>query len=200
MNSGPKHPPHLAPHGPSPKDAPHSNTLLPTPLTMPPRIEFRHPIESQTTYPPMVPVPAQESPFLHRVMDISQRWVQQEWLCIEAIKQQGHGKHSASRISDAISEARLTPANLAKTLDNISITTLKRELSKLGAAPPGQIIKQARIAFAKHLLIHTRLPIQDVAQRAGYMNHQYFSALFREEADCVPTTFRNKHQRKTGQG
>lgn len=146
-------------------------------------------------YPPMAPVATPKSPFLARVYDLTCRWVQDEWITIDAIKRDTtRGGRSSQQ---AISETRLTLDNLAKRLDNISQATLLRELKKLNAPSPGEIIRVTRLHFARHLLIHTRMLVRDVALRAGYDNERHFSERFIREFGCRPSDFRRRHIEQT---
>lgn len=156
---------------------------------------FDVPAGDKLPYPRMEPVAAPESPFLARIYDLTCHWVQEEWLIIDAIKRDTarSGKSSAH----AIGEARLTLDNLAKRLDNISQATLLRELRKLNAPPPGEIIRVTRLHFARHLLIHTRMLVRDVALRAGYDNERHFADMFAREFKCKPSAFRRNHVRDT---
>lgn len=156
---------------------------------------FKIPGEDTPPYPPMAPVATPKSPFLARVYDLTCRWVQEEWLAIDAIKRDTARGAKASL--QAIQETRLTLDTLAKRLDNISQATLLRELRKLNAPPPGEIIRITRLHFARHLLIHTRLLVRDVALRAGYDNERHFSERFIREFGCRPSDFRRRHVAQT---
>ena len=131
------------------------------------------------------------SVFLTRIHEVVWRWVQSEWIAINNIKHEAaiRGKSQAV-CRRAIADIRLTPVNLAKRLDNISEATLRRELQKCGASTPGGIIRRARLAFGKHLLAHTRMPVRDVALRSGYADARHFAILFKEEEGCRPLEFR----------
>ena len=143
----------------------------------------------------MDPVATPKSPFLSRVYDLTCRWVQEEWLVIDAIKRDT--SRGAKSSLQAIREARLTLDNLAKRLDNISQATLLRELKKLNAPPLGEIIRITRLHFARHLLIHTRMLVRDVALRAGYDNQRHFAERFAREFGCRPSEFRKRHVEQT---
>lgn len=156
---------------------------------------FKKPAEDKPAYPPMPPIAVPKSPFLARVYDLTSRWVQEEWIAIDAIKRDMSKSGKASQL--AIEETRLTLNTLSKRLDNISQATLLRELKKLNAPPPGEIIRVTRLHFARHLLIHTRLLVRDVALRAGYDNERHFSERFIREFGCRPSDFRRQHVEQT---
>lgn len=156
---------------------------------------YKLPAESTQAYPPMEPLMVTASPFLTRVYELISKWVQEEWLIIDAIKRDM--TRSGKSTNAAIEESRLTLNNLAKRLDNISQATLLRELRKLNAPAPGEIIRLTRLTFARHLLIHTRLLVRDVALRAGYDNERHFSEMFIREFSMRPSHFRRAHVQQT---
>lgn len=156
---------------------------------------YKRPAEDTPPYPPMEPVARPESPFLTRVYELTSSWVQEEWLIIDAIKRGTTRTGRSAQV--AIKESRLTLDTLASRLDNISQATLLRELRKLNAPPPGEIIRITRLTFAKHLLIHTRLLVREVALRAGYDNERHFSEMFAREFKQTPSSFRKTHVQQT---
>lgn len=153
---------------------------------------FRLPADDSTLFPRM-PLPERSgNAFLDRINDLALRWIQEEWIVIDAlVRETRKGKHGASLV-EAIAESRLTPDNLAKRLDNISPATLRRNLKHLNGDTPGDLIRRARIAFAQHLLIHTRLLIRDIALRAGYSSEKSFSRTFLQETGQSPRQFRQQ--------
>lgn len=156
---------------------------------------FKYPADDTRPYPPMEPVERPDSPFLARVYELTCAWVQEEWIIIDGIKRDtGRSGKSSQAV---IQESRLTLDTLAKRLDNISQATLLRELKKLNAPSPGEIIRITRLTFAKHLLIHTRMLVRNVALRAGYDNERHFAEMFIREFKCRPSDFRRQHVKQT---
>lgn len=133
------------------------------------------------------------APFLARIHLFVLHWVQEEWAAIEKIKQDASKHGWTAHRKTALAEAKLTIPNLASRLDNISEATLRRELKKLKAPSPGDIIRNARMAYAKHLLTHTRILIREVGARAGYADQRHFSAIFYEVTSMSPSDFRKAH-------
>ena len=181
----------LAPGAAASNDASRPSGIDSAPMSKP----FKLPAGDTPPYPPMDPIATPKSPFLARVYDLTCRWVQEEWLAIEAIKRDP--SRGAKSYVHAIKETRLTLNTLAKRLDNISQATLLRELRKLNAPPPGEIIRVTRLHFARHLLIHTRMLVRDVALRAGYDNERHFSERFVMEFGCRPSEFRKRNVEQT---
>ncbi|KRG16290.1 hypothetical protein ACA30_00795 [Virgibacillus soli] len=53
-------------------------------------------------------------------------------------------------------------------------------------------LQRVRMEKAKHLLIHTELPISTVSLECGYANFSYFSTLFKNSTNLNPKEFRKK--------
>ncbi len=182
----------LAPIKGHSKDAAISDTsIAPMPKS------YKRPAQDTPPFPPMEPIVSPTSPFLARVYELTRHWVEEEWLILDAIKRDASCNGKNTTHHTAIKESRLTLDNLANRLDNISKATLFRELQKLNAPPPGEIIRITRLHFARHLLIHTRMLIRDVAQRAGYDDDRHFAQMFTREFGCRPSDFRRTHVSKT---
>lgn len=157
---------------------------------------YKPPAHATPAFPPMEPITSPASPFLARVYELTRLWVQEEWTTIDAIKRDA-ARTGKAGAANAINECRLSLDNLAKRLDNISKATLLRELKKLNAPPPGEIIRITRLHFAKHLLIHTRMLVRDVADRAGYDDDRHFAEMFSREFKCRPSDYRRTHVEQT---
>ncbi|MBA3846045.1 MAG: helix-turn-helix transcriptional regulator [Planctomycetes bacterium] len=53
-------------------------------------------------------------------------------------------------------------------------------------------LAEARIAQAKDLLLHSQMPLKDVARACAFANEQYFSAVFRKLTGTTPGAFRGR--------
>lgn len=129
-------------------------------------------------------------PFLQRVLLIIQEWIEDEWETREAVRLEaaalGWNIERASRYRDSI----LTTPGLASRVDGMSEAKLRRELEKLEAPPPGELIRKARIRYAARLLVETRLLVKEVAHHAGYDNEKHFTDAFRAEHGTTPSDYR----------
>lgn len=136
------------------------------------------------------PPPPREDPFLQRVLLVIHEWVEDEWRAREAIRNEaaalGWNAERAARYRDCI----LTTTTLSLRIDGMSEATFRRELAKVGAATPGELIRRARLAFAAKLLVETRLRVTQVAKRAGYASQKHFSAAFSAEHGLTPSEYR----------
>ncbi|MGD9803397.1 MAG: helix-turn-helix transcriptional regulator [Hyphomicrobiaceae bacterium] len=130
------------------------------------------------------------APFFRRVHEVLSQWIAGEWEAREAIRREAmvHGWNDARR--RAYDDAMLTAQNLARAIDNISLTKLRRELGKIGAPSPGHLIREARIQYAKHLLVTGRLLVREVALRAGYGKERHFTEVFTAAVGVTPSEYR----------
>ncbi|WP_286886284.1 helix-turn-helix domain-containing protein [Aneurinibacillus sp. UBA3580] len=55
-----------------------------------------------------------------------------------------------------------------------------------------QLVTTIRIKEAQRLLLDTKLSVQEVAERAGFINANYFSKIFKEKTGLTPRMFRNR--------
>lgn len=133
---------------------------------------------------------APEDPFVSRVRRVVEVWVAREWndmmRHIEAAKRHGGGPAYDSDLR----AAKLTTDNLAYRLDRMSVRSLRRELKRLGAPSPGDIIRTARIDYARQLLATTRMKVTEIARRAGYGNIGHFTKQFVRETGLTPMRYR----------
>ena len=61
---------------------------------------------------------------------------------------------------------------------------------------PHNFLIHMRLDRACHLLIHTDLPINQIADKVGYKTARYFSKAFFDRYGITPTEYRNKHSKK----
>jgi len=61
---------------------------------------------------------------------------------------------------------------------------------------PMQFLETRRIEKAKHLLLTTDLPVQQIGQSIGFPNAQHFSVRFRKMTGQSPRAFRRKPRRR----
>lgn len=149
---------------------------------------------------PNIPVFAHNGhPYLKRVDEMVRAWVQEEWQSVARIKAAAVARHwTADRLDVALNEVRLTPHTLARRLDNISLSTLRRQLKALHVPPPGEIIRAARLIYAAHLLIHTRLLIRNIGERCGYSAEKHFTEAFTDAHGISPSDYRRRSFSSTG--
>lgn len=89
-------------------------------------------------------------------------------------------------------EARLNVNTLAAKL-RVHRATLHRVFKKTYGVSPVQYLGRLRIRLALELLTGTRLPIADVAVRAGLPDLAYFSKLISHHTGYSPRAYRERH-------
>jgi AraC-like DNA-binding protein len=131
-----------------------------------------------------------DTPFYKRIDGVIRNWVEREWEALEAIRQEAATQGwSETRKASCGRSAILTAQNLARAIDNISLSKLRRELDKINAPSPGQLIRDARIEYARRLLVTGRLLIREVADRAGY-REKHFTEVFTSAVGMTPSKYR----------
>ncbi|CAK6715331.1 putative transcriptional regulator [Vibrio harveyi] len=78
----------------------------------------------------------------------------------------------------------------------LSERQLKRRFKDATSISPLKFIQLGRLSFAKELLRSTKLSIDEIASRSGYVDTQFFRQIFKRENDCSPLEYRKKHQIK----
>lgn len=73
---------------------------------------------------------------------------------------------------------------------HLSVSALERRFKKHIAKTPKQFIRQVRLENARRMLIETKLPIAEVAYRAGFSDHSYFSRHFKIMFNELPFELR----------
>lgn len=56
---------------------------------------------------------------------------------------------------------------------------------------PGQYLQEYRIDAAANLLMHTDLPVTEIALQCGFENSSYFSKIFKQLMHCTPKMYRD---------
>lgn len=76
---------------------------------------------------------------------------------------------------------------------SMSVSTFKRNFSKLYGMPPNQWFIQKRMELAKHYLVHHHIKPSEVYHLIGYGNHASFSKKFKEVVGITPSEFQARH-------
>jgi len=139
----------------------------------------------------------QTDPFLTRIHDLLYGWIEAEWLTRQRIEGEVRASGWTTALRADYDAATLSVENLATRLDNISLSKLRRELRKLGAPTPGDLIRETRIAYAARLLVETRLLVREVAARAGYDSEKHFAEQFQRALGVTPSVYRRERIART---
>ena len=96
--------------------------------------------------------------------------------------------HIRSHFARAISLAELT------AIAGYSVAQLERHCKRVFQLTPRQMIHKARLEEGSRLLLHTDLPITEIALRCGYTDHSAFSRQFRALTSLSPSQFRDNQR------
>ncbi|HEC2113259.1 TPA: helix-turn-helix transcriptional regulator [Klebsiella oxytoca] len=77
---------------------------------------------------------------------------------------------------------------------NISPGYLSRLFSKESDVKFNEYLKLARISRSKTLLTNTNLKINEVSEKCGFIDTNYFCKVFRDINDCTPLEYRRKNK------
>ncbi|SFE55588.1 Helix-turn-helix domain-containing protein [Phytobacter palmae] len=77
---------------------------------------------------------------------------------------------------------------------NISPSYLSRLFSKESDVKFNEYLKLARISRSKTLLTNTNLKINEVSEKCGFTDTNYFCKVFRDINDCTPLEYRRKNK------
>jgi len=75
-----------------------------------------------------------------------------------------------------------------------SRTLLESRFKKLIGRTPHEEILRVRLNRVKQLLTETDLPLEQIAERAGFPHVEYLSVAFRREVGMPPSQFRSEHR------
>lgn len=137
------------------------------------------------------------NPFEVRILDVIRESIESEWEMRQSVRAQAITGSKSTRAGMAEDDVILTVETLAHKLENISVSTLRREMKALGMRPAGVLIREARLEYAKRLLITTRITVGEVGKRAGYDDEKHFSGTFARATGKSPSEFRSKSRGKT---
>lgn len=74
----------------------------------------------------------------------------------------------------------------------LSPRQFSRRVKSLTGVDTTHYIRASRIARARHLLLRTDLPVQEIYLRCGFESANYFSRIFRSDVGVSPTEYRKK--------
>ncbi|UZR98067.1 helix-turn-helix transcriptional regulator [Chondrinema litorale] len=78
-------------------------------------------------------------------------------------------------------------------LCNMSLSTFKRQFTKLYNAPPAKWLLSRRLQLSKKLLIHSDKNINEISFIAGFESPSHYSRVFKNTYHCNPLKYREKH-------
>lgn len=79
------------------------------------------------------------------------------------------------------------------SLLNISTVYLNEIVKKVTGMNTASYIKGEVVLQAKRMLVHTNLPVKQIAYKLGFEDYSYFSRIFTQTTGVSPTDFRQKY-------
>ena len=92
--------------------------------------------------------------------------------------------------SSSLRAVSYTHLDVYKRQLSVSVATLCRTARENSGKTVGALALEGRLTQAKRLLAGTDLPVAEVAAQVGIADYNYFSRLFRREAQMSPRRYR----------
>jgi PAS domain S-box-containing protein len=87
----------------------------------------------------------------------------------------------------------LPVAELAR-IEGMSVSCFERNFKKAFQTTPTSYIKQIRIRHAARLLVHSNLPITEIALSCGFYDNSHFTNHFKRALGLTPIHYRQTHK------
>lgn len=100
-----------------------------------------------------------------------------------------HVAERAREIIEGLAEKSVSAAEIAGML-RVSPRQLNAAFLERFGRTPLQYLREVRMRLARQLLVTTRLPIAEIAVRAGFRDVSYFDRFFKREHEMTPAEFR----------
>jgi AraC-like DNA-binding protein len=113
------------------------------------------------------------------------------WKNQEASISQQHVSKAIDYIRNHLSEIQ----SLSQVVDHVGISHdhLRHLFKSMQGKSLVRHLNEARIERAKSLLVHSPLPLKQIAELCGFKDEYYFSAVFRSLAHVAPGHYRQSH-------
>jgi AraC family transcriptional regulator len=99
----------------------------------------------------------------------------------------------ARELIDARLAENLSLAEVAAAC-GLSVAQFARAFKRSLGVPPHQFLIERRVERARELLLHTGLPLADVAVRCGFADQSHFTKVFHRKVGTSPGYFRGAAQ------
>ena len=112
---------------------------------------------------------------------------------LETSSETQHLYEAGKILIDSQLDNNLTVDELADRLE-VNRSTLFRAFKKQSGISPKEFIDHKRFEQAKELLIRSEMPIKQIANACGFVEHHYFSNAFRKRFGITPGEYRVRQE------
>lgn len=100
--------------------------------------------------------------------------------------------HRISGIINVAYANNITLEDLANRL-NLSVRQTNRVIQEYYGMPFSELVLEQKMRYAVNLLIHSDLPIKEIARQSGYASIKGFYYSFKKKYKCLPSEYRRNH-------
>ncbi len=98
-------------------------------------------------------------------------------------------------IKDHLADEQLDVPFLCREV-GMSRSSLYNKMRELVGMSTNDYITKLRMDRAKHLVLYTKLTVNEIADQIGFATGKYFSSVFKQYTGFTPTQFREQHRQK----
>lgn len=95
-------------------------------------------------------------------------------------------------INDNISDSEITTETIARKM-GISLRNLYSRIHGIVNITPSSIIREYRLTYAEHLLMKTKLSVDEIIYKSGFANRGTFFRNFSAKYGCTPKNYRKRN-------
>lgn len=95
-------------------------------------------------------------------------------------------------INDNISDSEITTETIARKM-GISLRNLYSRINGIVNITPSNIIREYRLTYAEHLLMKTKLSVDEIIYKSGFANRGTFFRNFSAKYGCTPKNYRKRN-------
>ncbi len=96
-------------------------------------------------------------------------------------------------INGHLSDEKLDVPFLCREV-GMSRSSLYSKMKELVGMSTNDYIAKLRMERAAHLVLHTRLTVNEIADQVGFATGKYFSSVFKQHTGLTPTQYREQHR------
>lgn len=113
-----------------------------------------------------------------------------------ALESDDEGRHHVNRALSLLDtrDAWSWDVSTMASRSNLSVAHLRRLFHRHLGLSPKAYLQQRRLNLAKGLLVHTQLPVADIATQVGFSQSHHFIAAFSRAEGLTPAAWRRRQQ------